>query len=222
MKPDVDGKVTMYLTTGTGRLTEATDVTIELTTTQEESYHIVNVTAPAAADGTLAVDQKLPAVGATVTATATAVAGRKVTGVTVVPVNAESTTTVEVTPGENGTYTFTMPSEDVTVAATYDRADIASLEVTGATTASTGSTETYTVVAKAADGTVLTPNEGEIVWTVEGVTENTTIANGVLTVAADEPVTTAVSATVSSSLSAYTSTVVVPVADDDVVTYSLA
>lgn len=147
-------------------------------TLQDKTY-TANVTAPAETDGTLSVDKAAYNKDETVTITATAKPGKKVTGVKVM--NGE--TEVTVTPGENGTYTFTMPEADVTVSATYGRADIATIEVAGPRTVSSAATSTYTATAKAADGTVL---EGvTFTWTVTGGTDATTAITeaGVLTVA---------------------------------------
>lgn len=141
----------------------------------------ITVTAPAETDGTLAVDKTSVVPGTTVTITATAKPGKKVASVTVM--NGE--TAVDVTAGENGTYTFTMPEADVTVSATYARADINTIEVSGPKTVSSAATSTYTAVAKAADGTVL---EGiTFTWSVTGGGTGTSITDaGVLTVAEAE------------------------------------
>lgn len=150
-------------------------------TLQDKTY-VANVTAPAETDGTLAVDKAAYNKDETVTITATAKPGKKVSAVKVMNGEAE----VTVTPGENGTYTFTMPEADVTVSATFARADIATIEVSGPKTVSSVTENNYTAVAKAADGTVL---EGvTFTWSVTGGTDNATAitAEGVLTVAEAE------------------------------------
>ncbi len=137
-----------------------------------------------AANGTASVDGIEFKKDDTVTVTATAVAGKKVKAVTVTKASGG---TVDVTAGADNKYTFTMPDENVTIKVEYDRADIATIEVSGATAASIETTEQYTAVVKAADGTVLTPADGEIVWSVTGATDKTTVdQTGKLTVDKDE------------------------------------
>lgn len=150
-------------------------------TLQDKTYE-AKVTAPAETDGTITVDKAAYNKDETATITVTAKPGKKVAGVKVM----NGDTEVIVTPGENGTYTFTMPEADVTVSATFERADIATIEVAGPRTVTSAATSTYTAVAKAADGTVL---EGvTFTWSVTGGTDATTAitAEGVLTVAEAE------------------------------------
>lgn len=176
-------------------------------TLQDKTY-TANVTAPAETDGTLTVDKTAYNKDETVTITATATPGKKVASVTVM--NGE--TPVNVTPGENGTYTFTMPEADVTVSATYARADVASLEITGADTVANNTNDnTYTVAAKAADGTVLTLTDEEVVaFTIAGkgdpatvIDAGTTFTGNVLTVADTQA---AGAATITATLGAVTAT----------------
>lgn len=176
-------------------------------TLQDKTY-VANVTAPAETDGTLTVDKTAYNKDETVTITATATPGKKVASVTVM--NGE--TPVNVTPGENGTYTFTMPEADVTVSATYARADVASLEITGADTVANNTNDnTYTVAAKAADGTVLTLTDEEVVaFTIAGkgdpatvIDAGTTFTGNVLTVADTQA---AGAATITATLGAVTAT----------------
>lgn len=168
----------------------------------------ITVTAPAETDGTLAVDKTSVVPGTTVTITATAKPGKKVASVTVM--NGE--TAVDVTAGENGTYTFTMPEADVTVSAAYARADVASLEIEGADTVANNTDDnTYTVAAKAADGTVLTLTDEEVVtFTIAGkgdpateIDAGTTFTGNVLTVAGTQA---AGAATITATLGAVTAT----------------
>lgn len=148
-------------------------------TLQDKTY-TANVTAPAETDGTLSVDKTAYNKDETATITVTAKPGKKVASVTVM--NGE--TEVTVTPGENGTYTFIMPEADVTVSATFARADIETIEVAGPKTVSSVTTNEYTATAKAADGTVL---EGvTFTWSVTGGGDGTSITDGVLTVADSE------------------------------------
>ena len=128
--------------------------------TPDEGYvypNKVTVTAPAEADGTLAADKTVAKTGDLITVTATAKAGKKLTAV-------KANDTV-LSAGDDGKYTYTMPDPavDVTISATYARADVTAIEISGDAQVSVSArTANYTAVAKADT----TPVDGTITWSI--------------------------------------------------------
>ncbi len=128
--------------------------------TPDEGYvypNKVTVTAPAAEDGTLAADKKAAKTGDVITVTATAKAGKKLTAV-------KANDTV-LSAGDDGKYTYTMPDPavDITISATYARADVTAIEISGNDQVSVSAgTANYTAVVKADT----TPVDGTITWSI--------------------------------------------------------
>lgn len=160
----------------------------------------VTVTAPNAADGTLAADAKLARVNDVITITPAAVAGKKITAV---KVNGTAIQTTTVGEGDTAkqVYQYTVTAEDTAVAITaeFARADVTAVNITSTNAnVQKGQTGTYTAAVMAGT-TELTGQT--IAWNVavptaddlaEGetaaasVATGTTIANGTLTVADDQ------------------------------------
>ncbi len=112
-------------------ITDGLDLTVTLV---PESY---TISLPESFEhGTVTADKETAAVGQTVTLTVTPDDGYKLENLTVTTVDTEPSGaplrlrggTVELTPGENGTYTFAMPAAPVTVNATFKKTTITGVE----------------------------------------------------------------------------------------------
>lgn len=148
-----DGKFTM----------PAGNVTVSATFKAKE-YAITKGTTE---NGTLTVSAEKAAAGETVTITPTASEGYKVDKVTV---KGAGDTNVEVTAGENGTYTFVMPSGGATVTATFT-------EVAASTEDKTIDAE---VTVKPGETATVTTEAGEVA--IKTDKDDAAISNAVLNV----------------------------------------
>ncbi len=166
-----------------GTTVKVKDVTLTITEREPGTY---NVNVAAATNGTVTSDKTTAKEGDTVTLTVTPATGYKVYEVTVLPIIETPAggdfAAITVTPGANGTYTFTMPANDVTVTAIFVKDDgtvvadgyTVTINGNGVSLMTVGSKNTLTAVLreiKNGEETIKDINEiasdAELTWTTD-------------------------------------------------------